>query len=120
MGEIGGVKPLLHDRLIEFAGRVCAIARRYARDPVLENIHRQLARSATSPAANYAEAREATSRRDYVYRMKICAKELRESHTWLQIARRAGYDSAELDALIAECNELIAITLTCARKASGS
>ena len=92
--------------------------RRSGRDPALETIHRQLSRCATSPAANYAEAREATSTRDYVYRMRICVKELRESVTWLKIARRAGYHATEADALIAECNELIAISLTCVRKAS--
>jgi four helix bundle protein len=51
---------------------------------------RQLARSATSPAANYAEAREAVSSRDYVHRMKIVVKELRETITWLEMLRGRG------------------------------
>ena len=112
------MKPLLADRLVEFGGRVCALVRRGSRDPALDVISRQLARSATSPAANYAEAREAVSSRDYVFKMKVCVKELRESLAWLQMARRAGYGSAELDALTSECNELIAITVTCIKRAS--
>jgi four helix bundle protein len=111
------MKPLLADRLIEFGGRVCVLTRRPPRDVALENAFRQLARAATSPAANYAEAREAVSTRDYVHRMKTCAKELRESLAWLQIAQRAGYRSGELPELVQECRELLAITLTCIRRA---
>ncbi len=97
---------------------MCAVVRRVARDPVLDNIVRQLARAATSPAANYAEAREATSSRDYVYRMKLCVKELRESLVWLQMAHGAGVRHDEFPALINECHELIAICVTCIKRAS--
>lgn len=84
---------------------------------VLETLFRQLTRSATSPAANYAEAREAVSTRDYVHKMKICVKELRESLAWLEMAHAAGFSPTELQGLIAECDELIAISVTCIRKA---
>lgn len=109
--------PPLSNRLVAFGGRVCLFIRRAARDPALDPIHRQLARSATSPAANYAEAREAVSVRDYVFKLKLCIKELRESLVWLQVAQCAGVDKAELDWLAKECNELIAITVTCVKKA---
>ncbi len=111
--------PLLSDRLVEFGGRVCAVIRRAPRDQALENVFRQLARAATSPAANYAEAREAVSTRDYVFKMKICVKELREALVWLGMAKRAGFKQAELDELITECGELIAISVTCIRRAKG-
>ncbi len=91
--------------------------RRAPRDAVLENVFKQLARAATSPAANYAEAREAVSTRDYVFKMKICVKELRESLVWLGIAKQSGFPARELDALMTECGELIAICVTCIRKA---
>jgi four helix bundle protein len=110
--------PQLADRLIVFGGRACALIRRAAREHALENVFRQLARSATSPAANYAEAREAVSTRDYVFKMKICVKELRESLAWLRMARTAGFKPEEIDALVTECNELIAISVTCIRKAT--
>ncbi len=111
---------LLADRLTHFGGRVCALVRRASREPALENIFRQLARSATSPAASYAEAREAVSTRDYVYKLKLCVKELRETLAWLRMASGAGFRSAEMDALARECDELIAITVTCIRRAKGS
>ena len=95
-----------------FGGNVCGLLRRAPRDVVLDNVFRQLARSATAPAANYAEAREAVSSRDYVFRMKICVKELRESLVWLELAERADFRRADLQPLLAECRELIAITVT--------
>jgi four helix bundle protein len=112
------MKPLLSDRLVEFGGRVTSIVRRAPRDAGLDNVLRQLARSATSPAANYAEAREALSTRDYVHKMKICVKELRETLVWLRIAHGAEFRSNDLDPLIRECNELIAISVTCIRRAA--
>ena len=112
-------RPLLADRLADFGGRVCAVVRKAPRDPALDTIFRQLARSATSPAANYAEAREALSDRDYVHKLKIVVKELRESLVWLRMAHAAGVKPRELSALAQECHELIAISVTCIRKASG-
>ena len=112
------MKRLLMDRLIEFGGRACALARRSARDPAMDKVLRQLVRSATAPAANYAEAREAMSPRDYAYRMKICVKELRESLAWLQMAHHAEFKRKEIEPMIAECHELIAISVTCIRRAT--
>lgn len=88
---------LLADRLISFGGRTCALIRRAPRDYVLENVFRQLARCATSPATNYAEAREATSTRDYVNKLKICVKELREAQTWLRMAQATGFRPKEVE-----------------------
>lgn len=67
----------------------------------------------TSAAANYAEARESVSTRDYVFKMKICVKELREALVWLGVAKRAGFKQKDLDELITECGELIAISVAC-------
>jgi four helix bundle protein len=111
-------KPLLADRLVDFGGRVCAMVRRAAREPALDTMHRQLVRCATAPAANYAEARDSVSARDYVYRMKVCVKELREALTWLKMLQRAGYRTQEIDALAKECDELIAIAVACIKKAT--
>ena len=111
---------LLSDRLIRFGGRVCGVVRRAPREPMLESAFRQLARSATSPAANYAEAREAVSSRDYIYKLKTCVKELRETMSWLQMVQAAGYRTRDLQPLIEECDELVAICVACVRKASGN
>ena len=58
------------------------------------------------------------STRDYVFKMKICVKELRESLAWLQMAREAGFRPQEVEVLARECDELIAIAVTCIRRAT--
>ncbi len=73
----------------------------------------QLSRSATSPALNYGEAQAAESRKDFIHKMKICLKELRESRASLKLIKRY-YERNEkelkgLQELIAESGELIAI-----------
>ena len=45
-------------------------------------------RSGTSPAFNYGEAQVAESRDDFIHKMKICLKELKETHIAVQIIRR--------------------------------
>jgi len=119
MAPPAAARPLLADRLVLFGGRVGAVIRSAPRDAALEPMFRQLARSATSPAANYAEAREAVSSRDYVHRMKIVVKELRETITWLEMLRAAGFRARDIEVLERECRELIAISVTCIRRAIG-
>jgi four helix bundle protein len=79
----------------------------------------QLSRSATAVAANYAEACEAESRHDFIHKMKICLKELRECDVWIRTVNGLA-PSRELSALAAECNELIAIFVASVRTAKSS
>ena len=71
----------------------------------------QLLRSGTSPALHYGEAQGAESRRDFVHKMKVALKELRESHACLRIIQKAGMhsDTASLEPGRSECSELVAI-----------
>jgi four helix bundle protein len=69
----------------------------------------QVMRSATSVAANYAEARGAESRRDFVHKMQISRKELRETLVWLRFADRLAGRNVEVVRPKAECNELVSI-----------
>jgi len=74
------------------------------------HIANQLVRSGTSPAPNYGEAQSAESRKDIIHKMKIPLKELRETMIWLKIiARKRMCDIAQVQAAIAECDELVAI-----------
>jgi four helix bundle protein len=100
---------VLHNRLIEFGEACCALLRGRYRDVERSHFAKQLVRSATSPAANYAEARFAQSRREFVQKMRVCLKELRESAVWLRLAARRSGRAAEAARLQAECAELIAI-----------
>ena len=64
-------------------------------------------RSATSVAANYAEACEAESSKDFVHKLKIAMKELSETRIWLKLIGESGYiEITRLSGLIAESKEL--------------
>lgn len=70
----------------------------------------QLFRSATGVSANYAEAEEPESRRDFIHKTKIAMKELAESRSWLRIIAASGYlDRKRLEPLIEESLELAKI-----------
>ncbi len=101
----------LEDRLIDFAVRVINVSETLPRSPAGNHIASQLLRAGTSPAPNYGEAQSAESRKDFVHKMKLALKELRESQVWLKILQRKGLseDRREIDGLSGECNELISI-----------
>ena len=73
----------------------------------------QLIRSSSSPGSNYIEAIEATSSKDFAYRLKVCRKETKESMHWLILIKSANENieaiKKEADELIKEVDELIRI-----------
>ena len=111
----------LEDRLSGFAAATCRIAKSLQDDPSSRHISRQLVRSATSPAANYAKARASESRRDFVHKCRLCLKELRESNVWLDLIRRLELTPppAVEDALL-EVDELISIFVASVRTAEAN
>jgi len=109
----------LQDRLISFAVHVWNRTRDTSNDPSMARISDQLVRATTSTAANYAEARAAESRRDFVHKMQICLKDLRETHVWLEILRRLG-GPAELQSLASECDQMTAIFVSSIKTARHS
>jgi len=75
-------------------------------------------RSATSPFANYGEAQAAESRQDFVHKLKICLKELRETQAWLKFVERMKLCPENLEAARHECDEHVAIFATSVRTAA--
>ena len=86
----------LERRLIDFAVRVIKVADALPESPAGKHIGRQLLRSGTSPAPNYAEARGAESTADFVHKLKIALKELNESCVWLKMICQAELMKQEL------------------------
>ena len=81
----------------------------------------QLIRSGTSPAPNYGEAQGAESRKDFVHKMKVVVKELKESRVWLKIIKRKKYVKLDsLNQVLKECEELIRIVAKSIITASNS
>jgi len=100
----------LENRLLEFALVGIEISEGLPSTYIGVHLAKQLARSATSPALNYAEACAAESRRDFIHKLKIANKELRETYVCLKIIHRKPLMEGDLmDFAISESNELISI-----------
>ena len=74
----------LEDRLLDFAVRTCHAVEALPDTKVGRHVAGQLVRCCTSPAPNYAEACGAESRNDFIHKMRIALKELRESRSWIK------------------------------------
>lgn len=101
----------LEDRTFRFAGAVRAFIRRLPK--TLQNTEdgRQLIRASGSVGANYIEANEALSKKDFVYRLRIARKEAKESQYWLRLVDTQDDMrlSKERDELVQEGRELLFI-----------
>jgi four helix bundle protein len=99
----------LEERTLLFAKRVIALVNRLTKTLPNIEIGRQLVRSSGSVGANYIEANESLSRKDFVVRIKICRKESKESRYWLKLVKPKREDERERESLIAEATELMKI-----------
>ncbi len=99
----------LEDRTFEFARRCRDYVNKLPR--TISNIEygKQLVRSSGSQAANYIEANEALSRKDFGMRAKICRKESKESKLWLNLTEPLEENQKEKKSLIQEATELTKI-----------
>ena len=104
----------LEDRLIDFAVRIIRTAESLPKTFVGRHIAGQLVRSGTSPAPNYGEAQSAESLSDFIHKMKVSLKELRETKVWLLMIVRANLiePTSKLEPLVNENDELISIFVT--------
>ncbi len=109
--EMNNKKFDLEERLIDFAAEVVLFVENLPDKKSASHLGGQLLRSGTSPSLNYGEAKSAESKKDFIHKMKICLKELRESSNCLKILQKVKiYKSQrQINDLIIECNELIAI-----------
>jgi four helix bundle protein len=100
----------IEERLIDFAVRVIRVCDSLPKTYSGRHIHKQLIRSSTSPAPNYAEARGAESSKDFIHKLKLVLKELNESRVWLKIVIRAEMlPEHRLHELLDECDQLCRI-----------
>ena len=100
----------LEERLIEFAARIVTFSTELGGTPAGKHIAMQILRSGTAPAPNYAEARGAESRADFVHKLGIVQKELNETSVWLRILLKTVAEKPEnIVAVLAENHELCRI-----------
>ena len=101
----------MEERLINFSVLIIDITDEMPDKKAANHLSGQLIRSGTSPSLNYGEAQSAESRKDFVHKIKIVLKELRETFVCLKIIKRAKlYKTKEkIDKALIENNELISI-----------
>ena len=111
----------IEKRLIAFSVRVITMAESLPSGAAAKHLGLQIIRSASSPALNYGEAQNAESIDDFVHKMKICLKELRETFICLKIIEQlVWFPDGKLSPLLDENNELIAIFTASAKTASNN
>jgi four helix bundle protein len=100
----------LEERLLEFAARVIRLVEKLPNTRAGSHVPGQLLRSGTSALPNHGEAQAAESRKDFIHKLKICHKELRESRRWRRLIQRAPLlKPAQVQSLLDETGELIRI-----------
>ena len=99
----------LEERTERFAKEVRSFLRRVTRTVLVEDDIRQLLRSSGSVGANYVEASQAVSRKDFLLRIKICRKEAKETRYWLRVLDQCDTLDTTRAQLIQEAHELTCI-----------
>ena len=109
----------LEERLIDFTVSTIEISKQLPKNDIGRHLSGQLVRSGTSPSLNYGEAQSAESRKDFIHKIKIILKELRESLICLKIIKRANLikNTSLLENTMTECDELISIFVTSVKTA---
>lgn len=112
----------LEDRLIDYSVRVIRLSEALPDSRAGRHVGGQILRSGTSPAPNYGEAQAAESRKDFVHKLKVSLKELRETNIWLKVIRKWEMVSpvSRVEPLIEETDELIAIIFASIRTAQAN
>lgn len=107
---MSGKGPDIEERLLDFAVRIINLCNHLPRTTAGRHVGSQLVRSGTAPAAHYAEARSAESRRDFVHKLRLCLKELNERRVWLiMVVRSDMLRASQLEPLQQEDDELCRI-----------
>ncbi len=101
----------LEERLLGFASAVIDLSESLPSTRAGNHVAGQILRSGTSPYPNHGEAETAESRDDFIHKMKICLKELRETRRWARLIKRKAWvkEEATLLFVLGECDELIRI-----------
>lgn len=101
----------LEDRLIDFAVSIVEITEKMSNSYASKYYANQLLRSGSSPALHYGEVRSAESNRDFIHKVNVILKELRESFNCLKVIERTKLHPTEsvIKSARTECNELISV-----------
>ena len=114
--QYGGRPYDLEERLLEFAANIVEFVESLPNTRAGNHIAGQLLRYGTSPLSNHREVEAAESRKDFLHKLRICLKELRETKCWLRLVGRLQLANVStLARCIAEADELIRIFVASVR-----
>jgi four helix bundle protein len=101
----------LEERLLEFASAVIDLSEMLPNTRAGNHVAGQILRSGTSPYPNHGEAEAAESRDDFIHKLKVCLKELRETRRWARLIKRKAWTKNDPTLLFiaSESDELIRI-----------
>lgn len=100
----------LEDRLVKLAGNTIRYCSYLPNDFAFDHLSKQLIRSISGACLNYGEAQGAESRRDFIHKMGISLKELKESRTTLKILEEIEVEKiSNRNSVQDECGQLVAI-----------
>jgi four helix bundle protein len=100
----------LEERTLAFGKRIIHLSKALSKDLINYNLVNQLSRSGTSMGANYREANETETKKDFLFRMRICRKEGKETIYWLNLVIEANPEFSErIRPLLQETTELVKI-----------
>lgn len=107
----GGQKRFnLEERLLEHAVRIIRLVDAFPPTRAGRHVADQLLRCGTSPLANHGELQGAESRKDFIHKLGLCLKEIRETRRWLRLVHRVPLlPPSKIDPLITETESLIKI-----------
>jgi four helix bundle protein len=108
----------LEDRLLAFSARIIQLVDALPNTRAANHLAGQLLRSGTSPYGNHGEVEAAESRKDFVHKLKVCLKELKETRRWLRLINKAKMlPTQKMVSILDETEELIRIFFTSIRTA---
>jgi four helix bundle protein len=108
----------LEERLLEFSARIIRLVDALPNTRAANHVAGQLLRCGTSPYGNHGEVEAAESRKDFIHKLKICLKELKETRRWLWLVKKAVIlPPPKLAPILHETEELIMIFFASIRTA---
>ncbi len=101
----------LEERLLDFGAAIIVLTRKLCGDYAERHVGNQLLRSGTAPLSHHGEAQAAESPADFIHKLRIALKELRESERWLKLIRRSELlqNESAVAHLLDETDQLIRI-----------
>ncbi len=111
MTKIQNSKPYdLEDRMLEYGKRIIRLSKALPKNTINFKLVDQVMRSGTSMGANYREANETETKKDFKYRIRICRKEGKETVYWLNLIIETNPEFKErISPLLQETTELVKI-----------